>query len=128
MLMSTRRRSAAKAVPARRAYTRDRAPANGSSTAFVARYGRGSVLCAADAHAEVLEAALDRLGPGPHPFTAVKLSHHGSKHNLSPGLLSRIRSKHWLVSTNGANFTTPTLMRWHESSSRRTNRRSTSTT
>ncbi len=94
---------------ARRQYSRDRAEANGSSIAFVARYGTESVLCAADAHAEVLETSLDRLGHGPHRFTAVKLSHHGSRRNLSPGLLSRIRSKHWLVSTNGANFNHPDL-------------------
>jgi hypothetical protein len=94
---------------ARLRYSRDRAEANGSSIAFVARFGNKSVLCAADAHAEVLEASLDRLGPGPHPFTAVKLSHHGSSRNLSPGLLSRIRSKHWLVSTNGAKFHHPDL-------------------
>lgn len=94
---------------ARREYSRDRAEANGSSIAFVARYGPKSVLCAADAHAEVLETSLDRLGAAPHRFTAIKLSHHGSRRNLSPGLLSRIRSKHWLVSTNGANFNHPDL-------------------
>lgn len=94
---------------ARRDYSRDRAAGNGSSIAFVARYGRASVLCAADAHAEVLEASLDRLGPGPHSFTAVKLSHHGSARNLSPALLSKIRSKHWLVSTNGARFHHPDM-------------------
>jgi hypothetical protein len=94
---------------ARLPYAPDHAAANGSSIAFIARYGNKSVLCAADAHAEVLEAGLDRLGPGPHTFTAVKLSHHGSSRNLSPGLLARIRSKHWLVSTNGAKFHHPDL-------------------
>lgn len=93
---------------ARSRYRRDSAPANGSSIAFVARYGDASVLCAADAHAEVLRAGLDRLGAGPHTFTAVKLSHHGSQANTSPKLVDAIRSPHWLISTNGARFSHPT--------------------
>lgn len=88
-------------------YRRDRKEANGSSIAFVATYKGKSVLCAADAHSEVLEQSLDRLGPGPHRFTAVKLSHHGSRGNLGPGFLERVRSKHWLISTNGARFQHP---------------------
>ena len=88
-------------------YTRDRAEANGSSIAFIATYDGKSVLCAADAHSEVLERSLDRLGPGPHTFTAVKVSHHGSRANLSPGFLERVRSRNWLLSTNGARFSHP---------------------
>lgn len=88
-------------------YRRDRAEANGSSIAFIASFEGKSLLCAADAHSEVLEASLDRLGPGPHKFTAVKVSHHGSKANLGPNLLSRITSKNWLISTNGAKFKHP---------------------
>jgi hypothetical protein len=94
-------------VLARAPYRPDRAEANGSSIAFVAAYRGQRVLCAADAHAETLAQSLDRLGPGPHTFAAVKLSHHGSARNLSPGLLSRIHSRNWLVSTNGARFQHP---------------------
>jgi beta-lactamase superfamily II metal-dependent hydrolase len=92
---------------AQRGYRRDRAAANGSSIAFIAAYGGKRVLCGADAHAEVLERSLDRLGPGPHAFAAVKVPHHGSRANLSPGLLERIRSRNWLISTNGARFGHP---------------------
>lgn len=92
---------------AQRRYRRDSAPANGSSIAFIATYEGKSVLCGADAHAEVLERSLDRLGPGVYKFAAVKLSHHGSRANLSPGLLERIRSRNWLISTNGARFGHP---------------------
>ena len=88
-------------------YRRDRAEANGSSIAFIARYEGARVLCAADAHSEVLEASLDRLSPDPHHFTAVKVSHHGSRANLSPGFLERVRSRNWLISTNGAKFGHP---------------------
>jgi len=88
-------------------YSRDRAEANGSSIAFIARFDGKSVLCAADAHSEALEQGLDRLGPGPHTFTAVKVSHHASKANLGPGFLERVRSRNWLISTNGAKFGHP---------------------
>jgi beta-lactamase superfamily II metal-dependent hydrolase len=88
-------------------YRADRAEANGSSIAFVATFEGKSVLCAADAHSDVLEASLDRLGSGPHKFTAVKVSHHGSKANLGPKLLERVRSKNWLISTNGSKFQHP---------------------
>jgi hypothetical protein len=50
------------------------------SIVFVAEYRGRTLLCAADAHSEILESSLDRLGAGRHHFTAVKLSHHGSKH------------------------------------------------
>lgn len=90
-----------------RPYRRDRAEPNGSSIVFVAEYEGKTLLCAADGHSEILEASLDRLGPGPHRFTAVKLSHHGSKGNTSPGFVERVRSKNWLVSTNGAKFHHP---------------------
>ena len=88
-------------------YRRDRAEPNGSSIAFVATFGDRSVLFAADAHSEVLEQSLDRLGPGPHELTAVKLSHHGSRSNVSPGFLERVRARHWLISTDGAKFHHP---------------------
>jgi beta-lactamase superfamily II metal-dependent hydrolase len=88
-------------------YGRDSAEANGSSIAFVATFEGKSVLCAADAHSEVLEQSLDALGPGPHTFSAVKISHHGSKSNLSPKFLARVRSRNWLVSTKRANFGHP---------------------
>jgi hypothetical protein len=88
-------------------YKRDRTEANGSSIAFIAEYRGKTLLCLADAHAEVIEASLDRLGDAPHTFTAVKASHHGSRANLSPGLAQRVRSRNWLISTNGAKFGHP---------------------
>jgi hypothetical protein len=92
-----------------RPYRADHAKPNGSSIAFVAEFDGKTVLCAADAHSEILEAALTRLGPDPHRFTAVKLSHHGSKNNTSPGFVERVRSKNWLISTNGAKFHHPRI-------------------
>ena len=90
-----------------RKYRPDRALPNGSSIVFVAEYKGRTLLCGADAHSEILEASLDRLGPGPYSFTAVKLSHHGSKGNTSRKFADRVRSRKWLVSTNGAKFHHP---------------------
>jgi beta-lactamase superfamily II metal-dependent hydrolase len=88
-------------------YSRDRAEPNGSSITFIASYAGKRVLCAADAHSEMLAAGLDRLGPGPHEVNAVKLSHHGSRGNVHLGFLERVQSPNWLISTNGANFGHP---------------------
>jgi hypothetical protein len=88
-------------------YTRDRAEPNGSSIAFIASFGGRSVLCAADAHSEVLEASLERLPEERRTLTAVKLSHHGSRGNVGPKFLERVRSKQWLISTDGARFHHP---------------------
>lgn len=88
-------------------YSRDRSEPNESSITFIATYEGKSVLCAADAHSETLADSLDRLGSGPHRFTAVKLSHHGSRGNVGPSFLERVRSGNWLISTNGASFGHP---------------------
>jgi len=85
----------------------DRGAPNGSSISLIAEHGGQRVLLLGDAHAKTTAAGLDRLGPGPHTFAAVKLSHHGSRGNTSLDLLSRIRSKRWIVSTNGAQFGHP---------------------
>lgn len=88
-------------------YRRDPSPANRSSIAFIASYGPKRVLFAADAHAEVLSRSLRRVGPGPHRFDAIKVSHHGSRANLSIPFLQSVRSKRWLISTDGSTFHHP---------------------
>lgn len=85
----------------------DRTKPNGSSIAVVATYDGRSVLLTGDAPAGAIIAGLDRLGPGRHDFAAVKVSHHGSRNNTSLELCERIRAKHWLISSNGAQFHHP---------------------
>jgi beta-lactamase superfamily II metal-dependent hydrolase len=81
----------------------DSSPANGSSIAFLAEYAGRSCLFMADAHPDAMIAAIDQVvGPGGRLQTgAVKLSHHGSANNVTLGLLKRLDSKVFLVSTNG---------------------------
>ncbi len=92
------------AALARRPFRADRATPNGASIAFVAEYGGRSVLMAADAHPTVLAARLRALGYSPQrrlKLDLFKLSHHGSKANLSPELLTLIDCTRFAVSTDG---------------------------
>jgi hypothetical protein len=89
--------------------TSDPSKANGASITLIAKYGNRRVLLLADAPARSTAAALARLGAGPHEFDAVKVSHHGSRNNTSNALLSLVRSRKWLISTNGAVFGHPDL-------------------
>ena len=70
--------------------TSDPSKANGASITFIAEYDGRRVLFLADAPARAIVSALDRLGPGPHEFAAVKVSHHGSRNNTNNTLLQRI--------------------------------------
>lgn len=94
-----------------RPFRPDRSAANGASIAVLAEHDGKSVLLAADAHADVLETQLGRLaaerGVDAVHIDVAKLSHHGSRHNLSSGLLATIACDRWVFSTNGAIFAHP---------------------
>jgi hypothetical protein len=86
----------------------DKAPANGSSIAFLAEFGGKRALFGADAHADVLIAALDAMTPaGPVDLDLLKVAHHGSHANTSRALLERLNCSNFLVSTSGARFKHP---------------------
>lgn len=90
----------------------DKAPANGSSIAFLLEHGNASVLLAADAFSTVLVPALlslarHRQQPAPLKLDALKLSHHGSRANVTTDLLKVVQADHYIVSTNGAIFNHP---------------------
>lgn len=83
---------------------------NGSSIAFILEYGNKRVLCAGDAHIDVLVDKLKALGASkasPIKLDAIKIPHHGSKGNVSKELLELIDCKHFLISTNGNYFKHP---------------------
>ena len=88
----------------------DKAPANGSSIAFLASYRGKRVLFGADAYAPVLARSLARLGFTPQKrlrLAAVKAPHHGSSHNVSRDLTELLHADHWLISSNGDKFRHP---------------------
>ncbi len=87
-------------------FSEDKTEANGSSIAMLAEYEGKSALLCGDAHPTALISSIDRLRKergiaGRLPVDAVKLPHHGSARNTSDDLLSRIRCKKWMFSTNG---------------------------
>lgn len=89
---------------------KDPSKANGSSIAFVAEYEGKSCMFLGDAHMSVVCDSLRRLGKSAaHPLrlNAVKMSHHGSKHNLTPEFLELVDAEHFLFSTNGDRFEHP---------------------
>jgi beta-lactamase superfamily II metal-dependent hydrolase len=82
----------------------DQSIANGTSIAFLAEFEGKSCLFLADAHADVICESLRKLIPRGQErlkVDAVKMSHHGSRHNISEGLMKMIDAKHFLFSTNG---------------------------
>lgn len=99
------------ALAARRTAT-DRAVPNGSSIAMLLEHRGRSVLLSADAFATVLVPAIDTLvqrrgGAGALHVDAVKLSHHGSRANVTQDLMRRLDSEHFVFSTNNAYFGHP---------------------
>lgn len=102
----------------RKPFTPDRTVANGSSIALLAEYMDGKVekrcLLAGDAHVGVLMNSLQRLmkdqrrmKDGRLAVNALKLSHHGSKKNVSKEFLEVLNCSKFLFSTNGQQFKHP---------------------
>lgn len=88
----------------------DPSAANGASIAFLAEFKGKKCLFLADAHHTVIAGSLKKLIPPGETrlkVDAVKVSHHGSRHNISKELMDLIDAKHFLVSTNGAKFKHP---------------------
>ncbi|WP_437919660.1 ComEC/Rec2 family competence protein [Sphingobacterium sp. LRF_L2] len=83
-------------------FEEDKAPANGSSIAFLAEFQGKRVLFAADAFPSVLINALNKLTKEKIPLDLMKLSHHASAKNTSPDLLKKIDCKKFAISTNGS--------------------------
>ena len=83
----------------------DHSKANASSIAFLAEFDGRRALLAGDAYADVLSDALQRLvAPGGGDrlrLDAFKLSHHGSKSNVTPEILEKVDCQRYLFSTNG---------------------------
>lgn len=90
----------------------DSAVPNGSSIALLVEHRGASVLLAADAFSTVLVPALQALAKrrgvsGPVVVDAVKLSHHGSRANVTNELLSVVTAEHFVFSTNNKYFNHP---------------------
>lgn len=83
-------------------FIEDVAEANGSSIAFVFKFGKHRILFGADAYpSRVLDSLRHFEGEAPYKFDLVKLPHHGSKANVSIPLIDALRSQRYLFSSNG---------------------------
>lgn len=77
---------------------------NGSSIAFVAEFAGKRVLLAGDAHPDLLTQTLGAVAAaegGRCRIDLFKLSHHGSKNNISRALIETLDCDRFLISTNG---------------------------
>ena len=91
-------------------YTPDTSEPNGSSIAFLAEFEGKRVLLAADAHSEILEAALKPLAEaegGRYRLDLLKVAHHGSKYNTSKRLPELIDCTRFAFSADGSRHNHP---------------------
>ena len=106
----------------------DRSLPNASSVVLLLEYGGERLLLAGDSTPDMLlpavrrllhERAVDRL-----PLSAFKLPHHGSAKNVTRPLLECLPAAHYLFSSDGSYFRTPTRPPWRGSAAvRRRGRR-----
>ena len=86
-------------------FEEERSKTNASSIAFLVEYEGQTCLFAADAQpyrlVESIRTLLAERGERRLKVDVMKVSHHGSRGNTSPELLSLLDCKHFLISTNG---------------------------
>lgn len=91
-------------------FVEDDTVTNGSSMAFVLEYNDLNLIFLGDAHPSTIVNSLKRHyeeDKFPIRFDLIKISHHGSKNNTSPELLSYIDSENYVISTNGSSHSHP---------------------
>ncbi len=91
-------------------FEEDSSKHNGSSISFIITFNKRNYLFLADSFPSVVISSLDTLGcseQSPLECEFVKVSHHGSKANNSNELLKLIKSKKYIISTNGAKHSHP---------------------
>ena len=85
----------------------DESITNKSSVAFIAEFNSKIIMLLGDAHPTVIIRSLRRLGYSKNnkiKCEYVKLSHHGSKKNLTYELLELIECNKYICSTNGSHM------------------------
>ena len=92
-------------------FEKDTSPANGASIAFILTYQENyCFLLLADAHIDVIVTSLKEKGFSENnklKINFVKLSHHGSKHNINQDFLNLIETDIFIISTNGSGHEHP---------------------
>lgn len=84
------------------AHAADTSLTNGSSIAFVLRGQGTSILFLGDAWAEDIVSHIKVSSPSQVVFDAIKVAHHGSRHNSSVELLQHVDAPCFLISSDGS--------------------------
>lgn len=75
---------------------------NGASIAFILEYKDKKIMFLGDSYDDVIiESIREKKLNTPLKIDYMKVSHHGSKNNISPALLEIIKCKNFLISTDG---------------------------
>lgn len=82
---------------------------NTASIAFVWEFNNHRILFMGDAEPDLIkDSIIEKYGDGNHLFKAIKVSHHGSKHSTSIGLLGVIDSNDYFI-TGGNKSDKPSI-------------------
>jgi beta-lactamase superfamily II metal-dependent hydrolase len=87
-----------------RRFKEDKSVPNESSISFLFECQGKKILFLADSYPSVAAGSIKKLGYSSGKkleLDMVKIAHHGSKRNISPGLLKLIKCRNYLISTNG---------------------------
>jgi len=82
-------------------FVEDKSVPNGSSIAFILVYKEKNYLFLGDAHISLIVDELKKLHNKLHNFEFIKLSHHGSKHNITKEFIQLTTTKNYVILTNG---------------------------
>jgi beta-lactamase superfamily II metal-dependent hydrolase len=82
-------------------FVKDTRIANGASIAFILVYKEKNYLFLSDAHISLIVDELKKLTKKFHNFEFIKLSHHGSKHNITKEFIQLTTTKNYVILTNG---------------------------
>jgi beta-lactamase superfamily II metal-dependent hydrolase len=83
-------------------YVPDKSLANETSFSFILRSGEKSILMLGDSHIETIVDWMDENKLVKLSVDAIKISHHGSKHNINKDFIKRVNCNKYLISTNGS--------------------------
>ena len=82
-------------------YVPDDSLANETSFSFIMSSGGKSILMLGDAHVETILDWMDEHKMETLKIDTIKVSHHGSKHNINKEFIKRVDCNKYLISTNG---------------------------
>ena len=95
----------------KRKFMEDKAIPNGSSIALLIKENNKSVLLLGDAYPSIVSDSIEKIGLASKEnklkLDLVKVSHHASKGNTSPRLLTLIESNKFVISTDGSKHGLP---------------------